>query len=483
MLLVKIGAAFINVFAGIGAAANWGIGQALNTLGTLLEKIQEITRINLGGAALKEIGQGFLEGSKYGEQLAKQAHDIFINFGKIESKNIPKIIRDIGRQGAIPASEAIQKLNQQIQDMIDKSTLSSAALIQKQADAWLKAGADKIKVQQWVDAEILKLNTATWEAYIRENIKYQEYMLSKEKEYQEEQIKIQREANELFKQEQEFKVQMYEDSWRQMFDIANQVGGEAGQGLGQMFAGMKSMMDIDIGQDPYTQRMDALRELYIKHLEDQKLISNEEVLLWKQKERDKQQIELESLLSMAGMEAEINNLRLQNTITLEQQKLSMTLNALSIIQGALMSFGAFSAKENKAMFLLSKAIGIAMIWVQTQIAAMSAAAAVAGIPIVGPALAAAAYAKMQILGGIAMAAAAAAAIGQMATGGGGGGISGGGGYAYTSPTEPRWQQTQEKETPRPIIINYHHYGHVVDADSFSREIIPSLKKAVEDGMH
>jgi hypothetical protein len=307
-------------------------------------------------------------------------------------------------------------------------------------------------------------------------------MLAEVKRYEEEQARIQQEAFEFYKEQLDYKVQAYEDSWRQMMDIANQIGGEAGMGLGQMMAGLKGITDIETGQDPFTQRMDVLRETYMKHLEDLNLISQQEVALWRQKERDKQQIEIESLLTLYGMENEVNNLRMQQELALNQQKMQMTLNTLSIIQGALAAFGAFSSKENKAAFLLSKAIGIAMIWVQTQIAAMSAAASLASIPYTGPALAAAAYAQMQVLGYISMAAAAAATIGQMAGGGGGrvSAPSGGGGYAYTSPTEPGWQQTEEKSKSQ--VINVNVYGNVVDHDAFARELVLSIKKATEDGV-
>jgi len=33
-----------------------------------------------------------------------------------------------------------------------------------------------------------------------------------------------------------------------------------------------------------------------------------------------------------------------------------------------------------------------------------------------------------------------------------------------------------------MVINLHIAGNVVDHDAFAREIIPSIQKAVEDGM-
>lgn len=292
--------------------------------------------------------------------------------------------------------------------------------------------------------------------------------------------------NDLIKQRLDMTKEQYAEAWGGMMDIANQISGQYGQGLGQIFGGVKGQMDIAAQMDPFTQRLDKMREMYMQYFADQKMIAQQEVELWKQKERDKQQIEVESLLKRFGMEKEVDNLRLQETYAIEQQKLSMNLYTLQMIQGALTYFAAFSGKQNKVMFALSKAVGIAIIWVQTQIAAMSAAAAVAGIPIVGPALAAAAYSKMQILGYISMAAAAAAAIGQMAGGGAMGGMpSGGGGYKYTSPTTPSWEKTTE-EKPRPLIQNIYIYSDVIDnasLDTFARKLIPSINKGYADGVH
>ena len=193
----------------------------------------------------------------------------------------------------------------------------------------------------------------------------------------------------------------------------------------------------------------------------------------------------------AQQEVDIARRAAQQEMSIQRHKLNMTTNMLNTTQNVLGAFASFSDKNNKAMFIMQKAVAIAMIWVQTQIAAMSAAAAVAGIPIVGPALAAAAYSKMQILGYISMAAAAATAIGQMSAGGGssapaisgGGGYSGGGGSGggYTPTYTPDEVVADEETAPASKVINVHIYGNVVDQDRYARDLVEATRKALEDG--
>jgi hypothetical protein len=151
-----------------------------------------------------------------------------------------------------------------------------------------------------------------------------------------------------------------------------------------------------------------------------------------------------------------------------------------VVGTALLSFAGSNAK---AQFLVAKAVAVAMAIVQAHVAAIGAAAAVASIPIVGPALAAAAYAKWMAIGYINAALIAATAIGQLASGGagagGGGSLSAGRGVEIALPSTPAQAQPQAASSP---VVNIHVYGNVVDHDEFAREIIPSITKAMEDGV-
>jgi hypothetical protein len=100
-------------------------------------------------------------------------------------------------------------------------------------------------------------------------------------------------------------------------------------------------------------------------------------------------------------------------INLERNAQQMKLN---IASQAIDGYIAVTGKQNAVLFTLQKALAVGQIWVDTQRASMAAAASVAGIPIIGPEMAAAAYAEMQALGQVSMAIAAATALGQLATG-------------------------------------------------------------------
>lgn len=325
--------------------------------------------------------------------------------------------------------------------------MKEAAEAQKQIDAKKKAEQD------------------LWETKVKESAKYDEYM----QQQAEKEIKRQEELNkrkfELDEEYYQIKKQAYEDSWKTLFDMANQIGGEAGQGLGQMMAGIKGREDIGRGEDPYTMKYNQALEHY-KAMED---------LYYQHK------------LTEVEITAEMNNLMIQEEAVLAQQKVGLQLSALQIIQGALVAFSATQSKENKAMFLVGKALSIAMIYLQGLQAAIGAAAAVAATPYVGPVLAEAAYAKWMAITYMQMALAAAVTFAQMGKGGGGGGGAvsggGGGGYSYNQPTQNQWVKEEEKETQPSQVINYYYYGTVIgNLDEAGRALVPAIDKARADGV-
>ncbi|OGH05915.1 MAG: hypothetical protein A2W22_06955 [Candidatus Levybacteria bacterium RBG_16_35_11] len=385
--------------------------------------------------------------------LAQKARGNLLSLFDTSEKHLPKIppLLNHVTTGIGSMNKELEKLNEQIQAQIDKLTLSPSALIMQQAEAWRKAGADKIKIQQWVNAEITKLNDAAWEANIKERLAYDEFMQKEAEKELTRQEELHQKLNELHRQEAEYKVQMYEDSWRQIMDMANQVGGEAGMGLGKMFAGMKGIMDIETGQDPYSERLDQIQTSIwdANALYEQGAMS---------------QLELDKFTNdqMAAYDAE-----------LMQQKLGIARNTFGAMAGLMKTLSSMSKKEGEAAFKAYQDFAMGEAVISTALAIMKVFAGEGNI-----------YVK--IAQAALMAAMCAVQIANIESARPGGRTisapSGGGGYAYTSPTEPSWQ-AEEKETPRSIIINYHHYGHVVDHDSFSREIIPSLRKAVEDGAH
>jgi hypothetical protein len=79
-----------------------------------------------------------------------------------------------------------------------------------------------------------------------------------------------------------------------------------------------------------------------------------------------------------------------------------------------------------------------------------------------------------------MALIAATGLMQVASIGGGGGASNAGGGVYTSPTVN--QPINQEPIPTSREINIVIYGNVVDHDKFARELVPSITKAIGDGV-
>jgi hypothetical protein len=107
-----------------------------------------------------------------------------------------------------------------------------------------------------------------------------------------------------------------------------------------------------------------------------------------------------------------------------QLQMTYTQGWLTVGAQALDAYIAVTGKSNMVLFALQKSIAIGQIMLDGTRAAMGAAASVAGIPVVGPAMATAAYGEMMTLTYTSAGIAAAAALGQMVTGtwnGGGGG--------------------------------------------------------------
>jgi len=249
----------------------------------------------------------------------------------------------------------------------------------------------------------------------------------------------------------------YQTAWQNIMNMANQIGGEAGAGMGQMAANLKGITDIFGGQDQYAQQEEAIYAHW------------------------------ESVLGtyVAGYTTldELHTAAVNRDIQLENTKKNQTLSMASagfgMMAGLAKSFYALSGQQSKTAFEAYKAFAIAQAVVDTYRAATSAYAAMAGIfpaPLWGVVAAAAAIAaglanvkaiKDQQPGGTGAATAPSAGSA--------------GGFSYTQPTAPVWDETKAKtaETKTPMI-NVHIYGDVVDHDQFARTLLPSLTKAMED---
>jgi len=271
------------------------------------------------------------------------------------------------------------------------------------------------------------------------------------------QISKQNELNKLLEKESTYRQKGYDDTWTKLMDMANQVGGEAGQGLGKTGASLKGISDIYSGKDIYSQRYQQALENYntMKKLMEEIYIDDYTQMKY------------------------YNELKLAEEEMYTQQRIGIASNAFGMMAGAAQAFYALSGQQSKTFFNIYKAFAIAQTTIDTYQAAVAAYKAMAGIPVVGPTLAVAAAAAA-----IAFGMARVAAIASMQPGGGAATAavpSGGGGYSYSTPTTNTWE-TETKQSERPMVVNIHIAGNVVDHDAFARELIPSIKKAIDDGM-
>ncbi len=268
-----------------------------------------------------------------------------------------------------------------------------------------------------------------------------------------------------------------------LFDSMTKHMEGAFSGMPEVGRGFMDLFAIEAEQDPARRQFERWSAL-----------QDEKVLLMEEKYRE----DLERLRRQGMDEAAIiaeteaqkraildayRQYDVQSDLMVQTQKAQTQLAYLSIAQGVGTALLSFAGSNAKAQFLIAKAVAVAMALVQAHVAAIGAAAAVASIPIVGPTLAAAAYAKWMAIGYINAALITATAIGQLASGGagagGGGSLSAGGGGPLALPQAP---EQAKQETAPTQVVNIHIYGNVVDHDEFAREIIPSITKAMEDGV-
>lgn len=148
--------------------------------------------------------------------------------------------------------------------------------------------------------------------------------------------------------------------------------------------------------------------------------------------------------------------------------------AVSFAGGALNAIASRSASASKAALAISKAQSLAQIALETPKAALSAASAVAGIPIVGPGLAIAAKAAMYALG--AAQAAAVMSGGSTSSSGGGGNFSvPTSGTAAATNVEPLSSQQQNQPTQTTVVK--------IESDQIfiGRQLIDLLNEVQGDG--
>lgn len=86
----------------------------------------------------------------------RSSWDLMVAGTRDISGSVKPQLEEIGR-AAKASAEDIAKLNERIQDLIDKGTMTPDELIDKQAAAWKKLGAEQVLIASWVAMERKKL--------------------------------------------------------------------------------------------------------------------------------------------------------------------------------------------------------------------------------------------------------------------------------------------------------------------------------------
>jgi hypothetical protein len=260
------------------------------------------------------------------------------------------------------------------------------------------------------------------------------------------------------------------------------VAGAAGAGFSGLAQGIGDLGAFAAGADPYSEQLASLDSYHQQKLEKIRLQAQAEF----EAKAAAGATEDELFASRQQWQAELlNSYRQWDTESAqvtEQQKLAIASTAMGTMGSLAESLYNLSGQKNKAAFAAMKAFRIAETIIDTYKAAQGSYAALSGIPIVGPVLGAAAAAAA-ILSGMARV----RQIQSMQPGGGAGvSVSGGGAGmpsipAAGTPTAPNETgDAEQKKTTQ--VVNVHIYGNVVDHDQFARELVPSITKAMADGV-
>ena len=227
--------------------------------------------------------------------------------------------------------------------------------------------------------------------------------------------------------------------------------GAINQGTSGMPGGqdVASLAAIGQGEDPYTKAIEKLNEYYLMRYALAETAAEEEVVL-------------------AQWQAEQENI-------IQQQKMEMASATFGMLAGMAMSFYNASGQQSKAAFTAYKAFSIAQTTIDTIKGAMAAYSAMAAIPIVGPALGAAAAAAVIAFGMARVAQIAAMQPGTSAS------VPKPPAHSASASTGKDKGTTEAtKVEERSQSVNVYIYGNVIDQDKFAREIIPAIAKAQGD---
>jgi hypothetical protein len=260
------------------------------------------------------------------------------------------------------------------------------------------------------------------------------------------------------------------------------LAGAAGEGFAGLAAGIGQLGEFAAGVDPYTEQLAQLDFYHQQKLEKIRLQAQAELEAKAAAGATEDELFAARQQWQAEMLAAYRQWDAENALVTEQQKLAIAKTAMGTMGSIAESIYNLTGQKNKAAFAAMKAFRVAETIIDTYKAAQGAYAALAGIPIVGPALGAAAAAAA-ILSGMARV----RQIQAMQPGGGALSTAVGGSTPAipSAPTAPSGGATgkegEQAKTFSPSV-NITILGNVVDHDKFARELVPSITKAIADGV-
>ena len=176
------------------------------------------------------------------------------------------------------------------------------------------------------------------------------------------------------------------------------------------------------------------------------------------------------------------NLEIEYSKKKKEFQISYAAGAAGAMSNIMQNLYTATGSKNKAMFEAMKAFAIAETVIKTYQGAQEAYTALAGIPIIGPALGVAAAAAAIAAGMARIQAIRSQQPGSSTSINAGGNAmpsySGGSPDAYPVP-----QRIEKQE--RPLSISLHIAGdvHSDDVDKLARKLVAPLQKAMKDGVH
>ncbi len=332
-------------------------------------------------------------------------------------------------------------------------------LIEEEAKAW--GAVAEVRIRE--DEEVAKAISESLKDQVRKEDEARTYSQTKAAEYYQWEIdernrvitegydKWLEAETRLLEIRREQKDLLFASNMANTQEALNAIGGsELSANLGMVGA-------IGAGTDPYTQDFERW-----KALQDEKLAYLAQIGATEQE-----------------WQAAFVDEQLQRESMLNQKKIALAANTFGVIGNLGAAMYAASGNKSKEAFAVMKAYRIGETMMNTYSAAVGAYNALCNIPYVGPALGAAAAAAA-----IAYGMAQVKAISAMRPGGSSASsasasvISAGSASASSS----NYPAVEEPETKTGPVVNVHVYGNIVDHDAFARELIPSITKAISDGV-